>query len=306
MSLKQLDNKNISKHLGKSSQYKDTYDPTLLVREPRNSNRIHLNISDDDTPFIGYDIWNAYEVSALMNNGVPVVAVAKIIYTATNYYIVESKSLKLYLNSFNMTKLGENTPEVIRNLKEKVEQDLSKLLETTVEMLIYTNTDVLNYMKTPYEEWGHNTYSTLEDEYKIEDLLIEKYTESPELLEIVESVNDTVHYHSALLKSNCRVTSQPDWGDVYITITKKNKTIDPISLLKYIISFRSEAHFHEEIAECIYTRINDLLKPDRLVVRCLYARRGGIDINPIRASSLLCINHDPLLDFDPHIKTPKQ
>lgn len=306
MALKKLDNKNISKHLGKTSNYKDTYDPSLLVREPRNSNRIHLSISDDAPPFIGYDIWNAYEVSALMNNGVPVVAVAKITYPATNKYIVESKSLKLYFNSFNMTKLGTDVKSVVQGIKERVIKDLSELLETEVDVLVHTNSDVLKYLKTPSEEWQHSIYSTLEDEYKIEDLFIEKYAESPELLEVVDSVCDTVHYHSALLKSNCRVTSQPDWGDVYITITKKGKTIDPVSLLKYIISFRSECHFHEEIIETIYKRINDILQPDELVVRGLYARRGGIDINPIRASHLKLINWDPLLSMDPHIKTPKQ
>jgi 7-cyano-7-deazaguanine reductase len=306
MALKELDNKNISKHLGKSSQYISTYDPSLLVREPRASNRVHLNISDDNPPFVGFDTWNAYEVSALMNNGVPVIAVAKIIYPATNKYIVESKSIKLYFNSFNMTKLGDDRLAVLRSIKEMVQNDLSNLLETTVEVIVHSNKDVLLYKSNAYNEWSHDKFSTLEDEYNVEDLTVTKYAESPELLEVVESVQDTVYYHSALLKSNCRVTSQPDWGDVFIRITKRGQTIDPVSLLKYIISFRSEAHFHEEITECIYKRIHDILRPDELIVYCLYARRGGIDINPIRASSSSLLQNHPLLDDIPHIKTPKQ
>ena len=133
------------------------------------------------------------------------------------------------------------------------------------------------------------------------------YQESPELLEVIDNpVEDrVVRYHSALLKSNCRVTSQPDWGDVYIEF-KGKKAVDPISLLKYIVSFRDECHFHEEICEALTKRLLDALDPEELTVRCLYARRGGIDINPERyiAGSW---EHDTLNDVTrPYIKTPKQ
>jgi len=306
MALKKLDNKNISKHLGKVSKYKSTYDPSLLVREPRSSNRLHLNIKDDDLPFIGYDTWNAYEVSALVDSGLPVAGVAKIVYPASSKYIVESKSIKLYFNSFNMTKIGVNSKVVLDKIAIIAAEDLSNLLETDVRVYVHSNAEVLRKEKTAYTEWNHKSYSTLEDEYNVKGVTFETYKETPELLEVVDSVNDTVHYHSALLKSNCRVTSQPDWGDVYITITKKGKTIDPISLLKYIISFRDECHFHEEICETIYKRIYDKLAPDELAVRCLYARRGGIDINPERANSERLLQTNLQHCCIPHIKTPKQ
>jgi len=131
------------------------------------------------------------------------------------------------------------------------------------------------------------------------------YNETPDLLRVIDSEIEEVYYHSALLKSNCRVTSQPDWGDVYIYM-KGKQTVDPISLLEYIVSFRDECHFHEEICETIYKRLWDAVKPSELCVRCLYARRGGIDINPERASDEKLLHYTLSDQTVPHIKTPKQ
>jgi 7-cyano-7-deazaguanine reductase len=150
-------------------------------------------------------------------------------------------------------------------------------------------------------------YQTLEEVYPIEGVEFSVYQETPELLKVIDNPlkDKTIKYHSALLKSNCRVTSQPDWGDVYIEF-KGEKAVDPISLLQYIVSFRDECHFHEEICEAITKRLIDVLDPEELVVRCLYARRGGIDINPERR--LKHTNkHYSLSDVNvPYIKTPKQ
>jgi 7-cyano-7-deazaguanine reductase len=313
MALKnKLDNSNISVHLGQSSQYKSTYDPSLLVREPRQSNRIHLNIEDKNLPFVGNDTWNAYEVSGLTDFGLPVTGIAKIVYSCSSKYIVESKSIKLYFNSFNMTNLGRNAEEVRGVIALRAAQDLSKLLETDVKVKIFSNNTILTDVVDAYTEWGHDfnkhrsaSYITLEEEYPIDGVSFSVYSETPELLETLDSEVEEVYYHSALLKSNCRVTSQPDWGDVYVYI-KGDKTVDPISLLKYIVSFRDECHFHEEICETIYKRLYDLLSPEDLCVRCLYARRGGLDINPERASSTSLL-HYSLSDHNiPFAKTPKQ
>ena len=308
----ELDNSRISKHLGQSSEYKSSYDPSLLVREPRQSNRTHLNLEDEDLPFVGYDTWNAYEVSGLTNFGLPVVGIAKIVYPCDSKYIVESKSHKLYFNTFNMTKLGDTAQEVLNEISARVTKDLSELLECSVRVTVASNEYVLSENTSAHTEWGHDqkllcqrSYITLEEEYPIDSVEFSVYNETPELLEVLDSEVHDVYYHSALLKSNCRVTSQPDWGDVYIHMSGP-KTVDPISLLKYIISFRDECHFHEEICETIYKRLLDIVQPEALVVRCLYARRGGLDINPERAShkSLL---HCTLSDSSvPHIKTPKQ
>lgn len=307
-----LDNSNISVHLGQSSQYKSTYDPALLVREPRQSNRTHLDIQDDNLPFVGYDTWNAYEVSGLTDHGMPVTGIAKIVYPCSSRYIVESKSIKLYFNSFNMTKLGGSAEVVRDEIAMRAAADLSKLLEAKVEVKVFSNEVILANVTDAYTEWGHDmsrhqnrSYITLEEVYPVEGVEFSVYSETPDLLEVLDSEVTEVYYHSALLKSNCRVTSQPDWGDVYIYM-KGEKTVDPISLLKYIVSFRDECHFHEEICETIYKRLHDLVKPDELCIRCLYARRGGIDINPERASSANIL-HYTLSDHNiPFAKTPKQ
>lgn len=306
MALQQLDNSNISKHLGQTSQYKSTYDPELLVREPRQSNRTHLGLKDNDLPFVGGDTWNAYEVSGLTNSGLPVFGVGKIYYPCDGKYIVESKSIKLYFNSFNMTKLGDTPEEVREEIAQRAAADLSKLLEVNVEVKIFTNAEVLAADVSADTEYDHKDFITLEDVYPVDGIEFSVYQETPELLEVVENpVNGVVRYHSALLKSNCRVTSQPDWGDVYIEF-KGEKAVDPISLLKYIVSFRDECHFHEEICEALTKRLIDVLDPEELTVRCLYARRGGIDINPERRLKT-SDKHYSLSDVStPYIKTPKQ
>ena len=311
--MEKLDNSNISKHLGSISKYKATYDPKLLVREPRQSNRTHLGLKDDNLPFIGNDTWNAYEISALTNNGLPVVGVAKIVYSCDSKYIVESKSIKLYFNSYNMTKLGDTAEEVLEEISRRAAIDLSNHLEVKVQVKVHSNNYVLRDTElfVANKEWCHSesctpSYITLEDDYPVENTEFSVYAEDPDLLvDIEDAPCDEVYYHSALLKSNCRVTSQPDWGDVYIYMKGKN-TVDPISLLQYIVSFRDECHFHEEICEAIYKRLMDTIGPDELSVRCLYARRGGIDINPERVSHKKLLHHTLSIVDVPHIKTPKQ
>tara|TARA_R110002020_G_scaffold259093_3_gene472972 strand:- start:432 stop:1349 length:918 start_codon:yes stop_codon:yes gene_type:complete len=305
MALQDLDNSNISKHLGQSSQYKATYDPELLVQEPRQSNRTHLGIQDDDLPFEGGDTWNAYEVSGLTHKGLPVAGVGKIYIPCNSLYIVESKSLKLYFNSFNMSKLGDTANEVREEIQRRAQVDLSKLLGVNVEVKIFSNKEMLSDPTTPEEEWDHERYITIEDEYPVEVMEFDTYQETPELIKVVKNEVGTVRYHSALLKSNCRVTSQPDWGDVYITLEGEYAP-DPVSLLEYLVSFRDECHFHEEICEALYKRLLDICKPDELVVRCLYARRGGIDINPERYKPGSKKHHTLHDVTTPFIKTPKQ
>ena len=315
MSNQVLDNSNISIHLGKTSQYKSTYDKTLLVREPRQNNRTYLGIKDDNLPFVGFDTWNAYECSFLLNNGCPVTGVAKIVYPANSKFIVESKSIKLYFNSFNMEHLGSSIRQCIDEFVKRVSADLSVLLETGVTVgfippHLYDLTEV-----SAHSMYNKDTFVTIEntiEEKELYTINFNTYQETPALLDSVYNtymdVARPTYYHSALLKSNCRVTSQPDWGDVYIYM-KGNYDLDKIALLKYIVSFRDECHFHEEICECIYKRLHDKFNPQELFVMCVYARRGGIDINPVRASSvdLLYKLSSNLSDVhSPHIKTSKQ
>ena len=303
--MSKLDNKNISKHLGQSSQYKSEYDASLLVREPRSSNRKHLGIKEKSLPFIGCDVWNGYEVSALTNNGVPVCGVAKVVYPSDSKYIVESKSMKLYWNTFNMTKMGDTFDKVIKNLEETASKDLSKYLQTDVRVTVFSTSDTFSN-DNPYSD---KNYKRLEstDEIDAESYYVDIYSETPSLLETkhLNSTNKPYKVMSSLLKSNCRVTSQPDWGDVFISLEGSNHPSDK-ELLKYIISFRDECHFHEEICETIFTSLNNTFEPRSLMVACLYVRRGGWDINPIRTT------HEYLIDeffWDhkvPWIKTLRQ
>ena len=247
---------------------------------------------------------NAYEVSTLTNKGLPVAGVMKIIYPCDSKYIVESKSIKLYLNSFNMSKMGDTVADAIRSVEHVVSEDLGKLLETTVQVVLLTDDQVV--AAKPVSP-NRSMYETLELLPQAEQETFDVYSETPELLEsICEASNVTAKFfHTALLKSNCRVTSQPDWGDCYIFMRSK-KRVKRMSLLKYLVSFRDECHFHEEICEAVYKRLLDTYEPDDLMVMCLYARRGGLDINPIRASSEKLLNRN-LTKLDiPHFKTSKQ
>ena len=303
--MSKLDNKNISKHLGQSSQYKSEYDASLLVREPRSSNRKHLGIKEKSLPFIGCDVWNGYEVAALTNNGVPVCGVAKVVYPSDSKYIVESKSMKLYWNTFNMTKMGDTFDKVIKNLEDTASKDLSKYLQTDVRVTVFPTSDTFSN-DNPFTD---KNYKRLEntDEIDAESYYVDVYSETASLLETkhLNSTNRPYKVMSSLLKSNCRVTSQPDWGDVFISLEGTKHPSDK-ELLKYIISFRDECHFHEEICETIFTRLNNTFEPRSLMVACLYVRRGGWDINPIRTT------HEYLIDeffWDhkvPWIKTLRQ
>ena len=303
--MSKLDNKNISKHLGQSSQYKSEYDASLLVREPRSSNRKHLGIKEKSLPFIGCDVWNGYEVSALTNNGVPVCGVAKVVYPSDSKYIVESKSMKLYWNTFNMTKMGDTFDKVIKNLEDTASKDLSKYLQTDVRVTVFPTSDTFSN-DNPFTD---KNYKRLEntDEIDAESYYVDVYSETASLLETkhLNSTNRPYKVMSSLLKSNCRVTSQPDWGDVFISLDGTKHPSDK-ELLKYIISFRDECHFHEEICETIFTRLNNTFEPRSLMVACLYVRRGGWDINPIRTTHEYYIDEFFWDHKVPWIKTLRQ
>ncbi len=306
--MSKLDNSNISKHLGQKSEYKSTYDSNLLVSEPRQNNRKYLNISKTKLPFIGYDVWNGYEISALTDTGKPVAGIAKVVYPCNSEFIVESKSMKLYWNSFNMTCMGKDEESVFKNLQETAAKDLSKLLKTTVKVHIYGANDQpdLNQRSMYFKHSFSKLHATNLEDNCSDDIEYTVYNETPSLIDTIHySSNKRKYYHSALLKSNCRVTSQPDWGDVFIYI-KGNNIPTKESLLKYIVSFRDECHFHEEICECIYKRLWDRLSPVELAVTCLYVRRGGWDINPHRCSHEHLMNLPLMCDDEMFVKLSRQ
>lgn len=275
-----------SVHLGKAGDGSvvkpyvtpDSVDPTLLVGVPRVLNRTAYEIDEENLPFYGKDTWNCYEFSTLTDNGFPVSGLLRIVYPSDSRCIVESKSLKLYLNSFNMMKNGATIEAVVENVENRIYDDLAPVLGTDwlVVGLQFESADARKPITGDFTQ-----IETFVDPTAIS---FEHFNESPDILEVVDATDTHVRqWRSSVLRSNCRVTNQPDWGDVYIAI-KGEKQVTAESLLQYIVSMRKENHFHEEIAECIYKRLYDLLAPEELFVACLYTRRGGIDINPSRAS----------------------
>jgi len=266
-----------STHLGKKSEGSAQYNPSLLVAVPREENRKLYNLDSSNLPFFGYDVWHAYEFSTLTQNGLPVTRVLKLKYNCNNDYLVESKSLKLYLNSFNMTKTGVSTQDCISQCKKLIEKDLSEKLQTKVEINFLDN-------KTKRIEIFNN-YKNLTEFVDENNLNISKFKEAPEVLHVKETGEENQYYLTFdSLRSNCRVTHQPDFGDVFIYY-KSQKHIEEASLIEYLVSFRSEYHFHEECCEMIFKRLYDILNTgDRLFVCALYTRRGGIDICPSRWS----------------------
>lgn len=286
-----LTDKIASTFLGKKVEGSSTYDSSLLVAVPRVNNRIQYGIHSDKLPFSGFDVWHAYEFSTMTEKGLPITRVLKLKYPCDSEFIVESKSLKLYLNSFNMSRFGVNVDDALSICANLIKTDLSKKLKTNVEVCFLDN----SVKKVEIFEEFVNILSLVDEN----DISIDEFKEAPQLLEVVENSQMKAFYLTFdSLRSNCRVTHQPDFGDVFIYYKSKKHIIES-SLVKYLSSFRSEYHFHEECCEMIYKRIFDLLnKDDELFVCALYTRRGGIDICPSRWSeNCLFVGGQTLFDL---------
>lgn len=271
--------------LGKEAQYPESYDKSVLFRIDRLENRSKYGIDSSNLPFVGYDIWNAYEISFLTDNGLPVSRVMKMKYNADSPYLVESKSFKLYLNSFNMEKCGKTQYDAEAKVKDIITKDLSELLETSVEVSFFSDVDKKLFAFKDYVDVKY-----IVPETELDVIEFNHFTETPSLLK--GNYTDTIinyTFRSDLLRSNCPVTNQPDWGDLFVNITS-NYIIDLSSVIAYLVSFRKENHFHEEVAEMIFKRLSDVFKPSSLMVAAMYTRRGGIDINPVRATDINLID----------------
>ncbi|MGO4766096.1 NADPH-dependent 7-cyano-7-deazaguanine reductase QueF [Cupriavidus sp. 2KB_3] len=255
--------------LGKPSAYKTEYDPTLLFPIPRQPKRTEIGLAEGRAlPFFGVDIWNAYEVSWLNLKGKPQVALATFIIPADTPNIVESKSFKLYLNSFNQSRIAS-----AEALQQLLHHDLSEATGGTVQVRLVTEADL-----------GTQKMGEL-DGLLLDRLDIETdiYEPDPTLLSADQDetpVEESLVSH--LLKSNCLVTGQPDWGSVQIRYV--GAPIDQEGLLKYLISFRNHNEFHEQCVERIFTDVMRMCKPVKLAVYARYTRRGGLDINPFRTN----------------------
>lgn len=252
--------------LGKAVAYAEHYDPALLFPIPRQGKRDEIGIAEAALPFVGEDIWNAYELSWLDLRGKPVVALAHFIVPAVSPNLIESKSLKLYLNSFNQTRLA-GVDELVATLT----RDLSAAAGAPV--LVH----VAPLSTRPQRPMGYPK-GILLDGLEID---VDRYTPEPGLLtadSTREPVTETLYSH--LLKSNCLVTGQPDWAMLVVRYT--GAPIDREGLLRYIISFRQHNEFHEQCVERVFVDILRQCQPSALSVFARYTRRGGLDINPYR------------------------
>ena len=196
-----------SKHLGQSGGYSDQYDPSLLVKIPRALNREAYGLTGKE--FVGVDTWNAYEVSAITRKGQPVAGMLKIVYPASSECHVESKSLKLYLNSFNMTKLGNTASECVQEVETRVKRDLDALLETDTTVKFFGSLDAASPS-------GFDGYKDLDFLTDLDALDFTEFKSDANQLEESSHSDGEIRITSNLLRSNCRITNQPDWGDVYI------------------------------------------------------------------------------------------
>lgn len=256
--------------------------PDFLVPIPRYLNRTDIGIDKaSNLPFVGYDTWHGYEVSALTNNGYPVSGMVKLVYPCDSDNIIESKSMKLFWNSFNMVKLGDTVDAVIQQIEEIGSKHLSSYTGQNVSVKFLRYSPGKNQIK-PYN-WMEE-YAYIEGIVDVTKIPFNTYNDDPSVLRTyIPPRPEIIKLTTNVLRSNCRVTHQPDFGDIFFHI-EGNKLVEPDSLLQYIVSMRKESHFHEEIVERVYTVLNNLLAPEYIMVATLYTRRGGWDICPVRAN----------------------
>ena len=249
--------------LGKTATYNGQYDPSLLFAIPRAESRGALGLGND-LPFNGCDVWNAWELTWLGPNGEPQVATAEIRVPIRSGNLIESKSLKLYLNSLSMTEFASAD-----DVKATIQNDLGQLTESDINIALTTATG-----ESPVEELAGQCIDSVDAKCSV-------YSVDASLL---RSGGDVISQslHSHLLRSLCPVTDQPDIGSVLISY--QGPRIDHAGLLQYIVSYREHNDFHEACVERMFVDILERCGPEQLTVYARYQRRGGIDINPFRSN----------------------
>ena len=264
----QMNNPENNLPLGKSTIYPSVYDAGLLCPFPRQVKRDDIGI-DGALPFSGYDIWNAYELSWLNDKGKPIVAKGVFLVPCTTPNLIESKSFKLYLNSFNQMRWSD-----VGQVTRQMTTDLSAAAGGHVSVEL---TDVRHCADEQLQLLPGICLDDL-------DIAVDEYCLDVTLLSgaVDQQQQVTEELHSHLLKSNCLVTNQPDWGSVLIRY--QGGRIHHEALLRYLISFRQHNEFHEQCVERIYVDLMRYCQPEKLTVYARYTRRGGLDINPFRSN----------------------
>ncbi len=252
--------------LGKNSDYISSYDASLIFPISRKGKRDEIGVCDP-LPFAGFDTWNAFELSWLNKKGKPEVRIAQFDIACDSKSIIESKSFKLYLNSFNNTKFTNE-----KEVEDLLQKDIAKGVNGQVRVKLISVDDASQYNLCVF---GGESLDEL-------DVVCDQYTISDAFLSSEQSTLVEESLYSNLLKSNCLVTGQPDWGS--IEIEYKGPKINREGLLKYIVSFRNHNEFHEQCVERVFMDIMKKCCPTELTVHARYTRRGGLDINPVRST----------------------
>jgi len=254
--------------LGKATPYKAEYDPHLLCPFPRKVKRDEIGIGRA-LPFSGCDIWNGFELSWLNRKGMPVVAIGEFRFPCESPNLIESKSFKLYLNSYNQTRFDD-----LLQVQQRMADDLSAVAGAEVTVRLHARSE---FSCEVLRELPGQCIDDL-------DIIVDEYSFNADLLQGAANLDCPVEeeLHSHLLKSNCLVTNQPDWGSVLIRY--RGGKIDQEAFLRYLISFRQHNEFHEQCVERIFVDLMRYCHPEKLTVYARYTRRGGLDINPFRSN----------------------
>jgi len=284
-----------SKSLGSSASYAvytDRFDPSLLNPMPRKLAREGWGIKGDE--FVGYDTWHCHESTFILNNGAPVAGTLKYTYPSDSKYMVESKSAKLYLNSFDMCKMGQSVEAAINNYEQQVKNDLEKVLETEVDVKFFKSgedelgifpmsgyIDLQTFLGKDIEQLEITDYNAEKNHLEFEKVKYSGYGYSTKDNKELYANK----FFTNALRSRCRHTKQKDTGAAYISINTLNSVLKPCSLFKQIVALREVNEFHEFCAEKLYTEIMKCPEVESCCVTLLYSRRGSLDINPTRATS---------------------
>ena len=273
-----------------TTDYPTEYSPETLYPIARNLGRDVIGWQDDKLA-VGVDWWHAFELSWLNAQGVSQVAIARFAIPASSPFIVESKSLKLYLNSINFTEFA-SWDEV----QALIAKDLLSCVQAEVTVEIFSLNDDLDDKATGLliaqpegvcidDALANSSEKVTLTEHPDASLLESKADDNNVASNNTAEVAQPYTFYSNLLRSNCPVTNQPDWGTLAVSITS-NKAVDAASMLRYILSFRQHNGFHEQCVEQIFADLSKYYEPSELIVRAWYTRRGGIDINPCRVSDI--------------------
>lgn len=295
-----------SKHLGQQGSYAittDTFDPSFLVPMPRKLAREEWGITGEE--FVGYDVWHCHEATFLLNNGLPVAGTLKIVIPSDSEFMVESKSFKLYLNTFDMCKMGSTFEEGIQAYEKQVQKDITGIVGAPTLVKFFSHADYqVNFLSE-----GRDPTLHFMDLYRIiptaelQSLDITDYSAEKVHFNIIPSESDSVvSVFTNVLRSRCRHTKQKDTGAAYFIIKTKEGEVDLQSLLKEVVALREVNEFHEFCSEKLFTAIKNHPLVTDCMVMLLYARRGSLDINPVRATDVKLI---PTALINPDVYTKK-